>query len=90
MPFGDAPAGSVTDATGRTLAADGTGTLPGQAIPMLSGPDDHQVSFAIPDTGPLTYSVPNSHRAGPTARASSGPVWPRASTASMPPPGRPT
>ena len=60
VPFGDAPAGSVTDAAGRTLSADGTGTLPGQALPMLAGPDDHQVSFAIPGTGPLTYSVPNS------------------------------
>jgi hypothetical protein len=60
VPFGDAPAGTVTDASGRTLAADGSGNLPGQAIPMFSGVGDQQVAFAIPDTGPLTYSVANA------------------------------
>ncbi|HEU5129589.1 MAG TPA: hypothetical protein VFU12_16525 [Glycomyces sp.] len=60
VPFGEAPAGSVTDAEGNTLNADGTGTLPGQTLPMLSGVDDHQVAFIVDGTGPLTYSVPNT------------------------------
>jgi hypothetical protein len=60
VPFGDAPAGTVTDTEGRTLAADGTGDLPGQTLPMLSGLDDHQVAFIVDGTGPLTYSVPNT------------------------------
>ncbi len=60
VPFGDAPAGMVTDADGRTLSADGTGSLPGQTLPLLQGPDDHQVAFMIEGTGPLTYSVPNT------------------------------
>ena len=60
VPFGDAPGGTVTDAEGRTLAADGSGDLPGQTLPMLSGPDDQQVAFIVEGTGPLTYSVPNT------------------------------
>ncbi len=60
VPFGDAPAGTVTDAEGNTLSADGTGSLPGQTLPLLQGPDDHQVAFIIEGTGPLTYSVPNT------------------------------
>lgn len=60
VPFGDAPGGTVIDADGRTLAADGSGDLPGQTLPMLSGPDDQQVAFIVEGTGPLTYSVPNT------------------------------
>ena len=60
VPFGDAAPGTVTDADGRTLSADGTGSLPGQTLPLLQGPGDDQVAFMIEGTGPLTYSVPNT------------------------------
>ncbi|WP_126688324.1 hypothetical protein [Nocardioides ferulae] len=64
VPFGEAPDGVVTDASGRSLAADGTGDLPGTTMPILSGEDDDQVAFAVEGTGPLTYAVPN-----PTGRS---------------------
>ena len=60
VPFGDAPGGTVTGADGQTLSADGSGTLPGETLPLLNGQDDHQVAFIVEGTGPLTYSVPNA------------------------------
>jgi hypothetical protein len=60
VPFGAAPAGTITDDQGRTLAADGTGSLPGAAIPIANRPQDQQVMFAIPGDSALTYTVPNT------------------------------